>query len=62
MNSHVWFVIIQIALRDYPHSRHLCLKFPFKTTPSESYCEKVREIVFVIFNCIYNCVCDHDDC
>ncbi|CAL5204158.1 unnamed protein product [Lathyrus oleraceus] len=30
----------KIALRDYPHSRHLCLKFPFKTTPSESYCEK----------------------
>ncbi|KEH35492.1 hypothetical protein MtrunA17_Chr3g0128031 [Medicago truncatula] len=30
----------KIALRDYPHSRHLCLKFPFKTTPRESYCNK----------------------
>ncbi|KAK7350932.1 hypothetical protein VNO77_10000 [Canavalia gladiata] len=29
----------QVACRDYPHSRHLCLKFPFKTTPHESYCE-----------------------
>ncbi|WJX34420.1 hypothetical protein P8452_22538 [Trifolium repens] len=30
----------KVALRDYPHSRHLCLKFPFKTTPGESYCDK----------------------
>ncbi|XP_004502770.1 RPM1 interacting protein 13-like [Cicer arietinum] len=30
----------KIALRDYPHSRHLCLKFPFKTTSRESYCDK----------------------
>ncbi|KAK7317067.1 hypothetical protein RJT34_00990 [Clitoria ternatea] len=29
----------QVACRDYPHSRHLCLKFPFHTTPHESYCE-----------------------
>ncbi|CAN6564654.1 unnamed protein product [Malus baccata var. baccata] len=29
----------QVACRDYPHSRHLCLKFPFETTPHESYCE-----------------------
>ncbi|KAG5050284.1 hypothetical protein JHK85_011387 [Glycine max] len=29
----------QVACRDYPHSRHLCLKFPFTTTPHESYCE-----------------------
>ncbi|KAL2339535.1 hypothetical protein Fmac_007475 [Flemingia macrophylla] len=29
----------QVACRDYPHSRHLCLKFPFKTTPHESHCE-----------------------
>ncbi|CAN6565481.1 unnamed protein product [Malus baccata var. baccata] len=28
-----------VACRDYPHSRHLCLKFPFETTPHESYCE-----------------------
>ncbi|PNX97351.1 hypothetical protein L195_g020579 [Trifolium pratense] len=29
-----------VALRDYPHSRHLCIKFPFKTTARESYCDK----------------------
>ncbi|KAB2598839.1 hypothetical protein D8674_001759 [Pyrus ussuriensis x Pyrus communis] len=28
-----------VACRDYPHSRHLCLKFPFGTTPHESYCD-----------------------
>ncbi|KAM1795097.1 hypothetical protein ACFX11_035494 [Malus domestica] len=27
------------AFRDYPHSRHLCVKLLFKTTPHESYCE-----------------------
>ncbi|ONI25772.1 hypothetical protein PRUPE_2G319800 [Prunus persica] len=31
--------ILPVACRDYPHSRHLCLKFPFETTPHESYCE-----------------------
>ncbi|KAF8412809.1 hypothetical protein HHK36_000780 [Tetracentron sinense] len=30
----------QVACRDYPHSRHLCVKFPFDKTPHESYCEK----------------------
>ncbi|GLT41552.1 hypothetical protein SLA2020_156060 [Shorea laevis] len=29
----------QVACRDYPHSRHLCLSFPFETTPHEKYCE-----------------------
>ncbi|XP_059669758.1 RPM1 interacting protein 13-like [Cornus florida] len=29
----------QIACRDYPHSRHVCVKFPFEKTPHESYCE-----------------------
>nr|KYP43131.1 hypothetical protein KK1_035420 [Cajanus cajan] len=29
----------QVACRDYPHSRHLCLKFPFNTTPHETHCE-----------------------
>ncbi|KAL1290657.1 hypothetical protein HN51_059180 [Arachis hypogaea] len=28
-----------VACRDYPHSRHLCLEFPFTTKPHESYCE-----------------------
>ncbi|KAI6672513.1 hypothetical protein NL676_000419 [Syzygium grande] len=29
----------QVACRDFPHSRHLCQKFPFATTPHERYCE-----------------------
>ncbi|XP_059434309.1 RPM1 interacting protein 13-like [Corylus avellana] len=28
----------QVACRDYPHSRHLCLNFPFEATPHENYC------------------------
>ncbi|XP_050238498.1 RPM1 interacting protein 13-like [Mercurialis annua] len=28
----------QVACRDYPHSRHLCVKFPFETTPHEKFC------------------------
>ncbi|XP_058781411.1 RPM1 interacting protein 13-like [Vicia villosa] len=30
----------EVACRDYPHARHLCVKFPFTTTPHESSCEK----------------------
>ncbi|XP_043717649.1 uncharacterized protein LOC122665560 [Telopea speciosissima] len=30
----------QVACRDYPHSRHHCVKFPFDKTPHESYCEQ----------------------
>ncbi|XP_052184864.1 RPM1 interacting protein 13-like [Diospyros lotus] len=29
----------KVACRDYPHSRHLCLKNPFDKTPHESYCQ-----------------------
>ncbi|KAA8533523.1 hypothetical protein F0562_031043 [Nyssa sinensis] len=29
----------QVACRDYPHSRHVCVKYPFEQTPHESYCE-----------------------
>ncbi|KAF8394217.1 hypothetical protein HHK36_020424 [Tetracentron sinense] len=29
----------QLACRDYPHSRHLCAKFPFNLTPHEKYCD-----------------------
>ncbi|KAK4277655.1 hypothetical protein QN277_015618 [Acacia crassicarpa] len=29
----------QVACRDFPHSRHLCLRFPFNTKPHDSYCE-----------------------
>ncbi|KAJ0970748.1 hypothetical protein J5N97_018707 [Dioscorea zingiberensis] len=28
----------QVACRDYPHSRHLCAQYPFKTTPHEYSC------------------------
>ncbi|XP_057473448.1 RPM1 interacting protein 13-like isoform X3 [Actinidia eriantha] len=30
----------QIACRDYPHSRHLCVKFPFNSTPHERHCHQ----------------------
>ncbi|TQD87464.1 hypothetical protein C1H46_026976 [Malus baccata] len=29
----------QVACRDYPHPRHLCAKFPFKTTRHETHCD-----------------------
>ncbi|MBA0621777.1 hypothetical protein Godav_007374 [Gossypium davidsonii] len=28
----------KVACRDYPHSRHLCLRFPFDKTPHEKHC------------------------
>lgn len=30
----------QVACRDYPHPRHLCIKFPFFTTPNQSHCDQ----------------------
>ncbi|XP_071721576.1 uncharacterized protein [Rutidosis leptorrhynchoides] len=30
----------QVACRDYPHSRHLCIKFPFSSSPNQSHCEQ----------------------
>ncbi|XXG44141.1 hypothetical protein AAC387_Pa01g4016 [Persea americana] len=29
----------QLSLRDYPHPRHLCAKFPFTTTPHDKHCD-----------------------
>ncbi|KDP26450.1 hypothetical protein JCGZ_17608 [Jatropha curcas] len=29
----------QIACRDYPHPRHLCVKFPFGSTPHQRHCD-----------------------
>ncbi|GAB4858625.1 hypothetical protein Ancab_010098 [Ancistrocladus abbreviatus] len=29
----------QVACRDYPHPRHLCLKFRFEETAHQSYCK-----------------------
>ncbi|KAK9082916.1 hypothetical protein Scep_029387 [Stephania cephalantha] len=28
----------QLACRDYPHPRHLCATYPFKTTPHQKHC------------------------
>ncbi|KAI3667976.1 hypothetical protein L6452_43047 [Arctium lappa] len=30
----------QVACRDYPHPRHLCIKFPFSASPNQSHCEQ----------------------
>lgn len=30
----------QVACRDYPHPRHLCIKFLFSATPNQSHCEQ----------------------
>lgn len=27
-----------VACRDFPHARHLCIKFPYATTPHEKHC------------------------
>eukprot|EP00249_Psilotum_nudum_P020160 c27582_g1_i1 orf=483-2513(+) len=29
-----------VACRDFPHARHLCAKFPFRTTAHEKFCDK----------------------
>ncbi|CAN6486296.1 unnamed protein product [Victoria cruziana] len=29
-----------VAARDFPHSRHLCVKFPFAATPHETHCQQ----------------------
>ncbi|KAL2540704.1 Uncharacterized protein Adt_01682 [Abeliophyllum distichum] len=29
----------QVACRDFPHPRHLCVKFPFASTAHDSYCD-----------------------
>ncbi|GMJ13036.1 hypothetical protein HRI_004972800 [Hibiscus trionum] len=28
----------KVACRDYPHARHLCVRFPFDKTPHETHC------------------------
>ncbi|KAI3772939.1 hypothetical protein L6452_04135 [Arctium lappa] len=30
----------QVACRDYPHPRHLCIKFPFSSTPNQTHCNQ----------------------
>ncbi|VFQ68292.1 unnamed protein product [Cuscuta campestris] len=29
-----------VACRDYPHPRHLCVKFPFASTPHKNHCDR----------------------
>ncbi|KAI5064206.1 hypothetical protein GOP47_0020876 [Adiantum capillus-veneris] len=29
-----------VACRDFPHARHLCVKFPYANTPHEKHCEQ----------------------
>lgn len=36
----LYLCFLEVACRDYPHPRHLCVKFPFNSTPHESYCDK----------------------
>ncbi|KAH7517522.1 RPM1 interacting protein 13-like [Ziziphus jujuba] len=35
----------QIACRDCPHSRHLCVSFPFSTTPHDRHCNQCHYYV-----------------
>jgi hypothetical protein len=32
---------LQVACRDFPHARHLCVHFPFKTSLHVKYCTQV---------------------
>ncbi|PHT72886.1 hypothetical protein T459_23671 [Capsicum annuum] len=44
----------QIACRDYPHSRHLCAKFPFGSTPHEKHCDQCHCYVCdTLAPCVY---------
>ncbi|TYH98008.1 hypothetical protein ES332_A12G280000v1 [Gossypium tomentosum] len=36
----------KVACRDYPHSRHLCLQFPFDKTTHEKHCYLWRHVSF----------------
>lgn len=36
---------VQVACRDYPHPRHLCVKYPFMSTAHENYCNQVRNFI-----------------
>ncbi|XP_055813079.1 uncharacterized protein LOC129882695 isoform X2 [Solanum dulcamara] len=43
-----------IACRDYPHSRHLCAKFPFGSTPHERHCDQCHCYVCdTLAPCVY---------
>lgn len=42
---------LQIACRDYPHPRHLCVLFPFSSTPHEKHCDQVKFIICCLRLC-----------
>ncbi|XP_022140919.1 uncharacterized protein LOC111011466 [Momordica charantia] len=44
----------QVACRDYPHARYLCVKFPFDTTPHQSCCT-----MCFCYVCDSRAPCDH---
>ncbi|KAG2299299.1 hypothetical protein Bca4012_010873 [Brassica carinata] len=55
----------RVACRDYPHPRHLCLNYPFGSTPSATHCHLV--LTSVLFSlkgqheyvqCYSCCVCN----
>ncbi|MCO5559114.1 hypothetical protein L7F22_012706 [Adiantum nelumboides] len=45
-----------VACRDFPHARHLCVKFPYATTPHEKHCEQCHCYVCdVVAPCLQWC-------
>ncbi|RAL47725.1 hypothetical protein DM860_012350 [Cuscuta australis] len=43
-----------VACRDYPHPRHLCVKFPFDTTSREIHCDQCHCYVCeTLAPCVY---------
>lgn len=47
------YIVEQVACRDYPHPRHLCLNFPFGSTPNANHCDLVIFILSLL--CVYIC-------
>lgn len=45
-------VCVQVACRDFPHPRHLCLKFPFESSQHTSHCNQVTENL-VLFEMLF---------
>ncbi|ERN15921.1 hypothetical protein AMTRI_Chr07g25300 [Amborella trichopoda] len=54
----------EVACRDFPHPRHLCVKFPFSSTSHEKFCNMchcyVCDTHAPCFQwCTWNSACDH---
>ncbi|EOA12608.1 hypothetical protein CARUB_v10027358mg, partial [Capsella rubella] len=46
----------QVACRDYPHPRHLCLKFPFGSTSNATHCDmgqEARDMIYTLIHHLY---------